>query len=320
MRQAGRYLPEYRELRAKSKNFLNFCYTPDMACEATLQPIKRFGMSGAIIFSDILVVPDALGVEVTFEAGEGPRLTPVTDQSYLKQLSLNRIEEKLQPVYEALKLTKAALPKETALIGFAGAPWTLACYVVEGRGTRKFEQAKKIAEQDGLFFNNLINLLTRAVIKHLDLQIKAGAEVIQLFDSWAGIINEEAYMNWVIEPTIRIVSEIKKLHPEIPIIGFPRQSGTKFLNFSKETGVDAINFDDSVPVEWARAKLQPSVVVQGALNNELLAKNKDEMLKEAKNIVSVLKDKPFVFNLAHGILPHTPIENVAALCDYLKQA
>lgn len=319
MRQAGRYLPEYRELRSKHKNFLEFCYTPEAACEATLQPIKRFGIDAAIIFSDILVIPHAMGVEVSFEEGEGPRLSQVTDSSYLKGLSINPIPERLAPVYDAITMTRKALPEDVALIGFAGAPWTLACYMVEGKSSRNFNLVKEIATKDGLFFDRLIQLLTRAVIKHLDLQVKAGADCVQLFDSWAGTLSGEAYQNWVVEPTIRIVTEFKKLHPDIPVIGFPRQSGTKFVSFAKETGVDAVSFDTSVPLEWVRDRLQPICVPQGALDNHLLADNKDEMLKEAKNILSVLKDKPFVFNLAHGILPHTPVENVAALCELLKQ-
>jgi uroporphyrinogen decarboxylase len=311
-------LPEYRELRAKHRNFLEFCYTPDAATEATLQPIRRFGMDAAIIFSDILVIPHALGAEVTFEEGEGPRINPITDEYGLKALSLDALEEKLARVYQAISQTKAALPKETALIGFAGAPWTLACYMVDGRGTRKFDATKKLAETDGLFFDRLMNLLTRAVIKHLDLQVKAGAEVIQLFDSWAGIASGEMYVNHIIEPAFRIISEFKKLHPNVPIIAFPRQSGTKFLEYAKETGAHAISVDESVSPEWVRAKLQPHVTVQGMLDQNLLAENKAAMLKQAKEIIDTLKDKPFVFNLAHGVLPKTPVEHVQALCELIK--
>lgn len=311
-------MPEYRELRAKHRNFLEFCYTPDAATEATLQPIRRFGMDAAIIFSDILVIPHALGAEVTFEEGEGPRINPITDEYGLKALSLDALEEKLARVYQAISQTKAALPKETALIGFAGAPWTLACYMVDGRGTRKFDATKKLAETDGLFFDRLMNLLTRAVIKHLDLQVKAGAEVIQLFDSWAGIASGEMYVNHIIEPAFRIISEFKKLHPNVPIIAFPRQSGTKFLEYAKETGAHAISVDESVSPEWVRAKLQPHVTVQGMLDQNLLAENKAAMLKQAKEIIDTLKDKPFVFNLAHGVLPKTPVEHVQALCELIK--
>ncbi len=319
MRQAGRYLPEYRELRSKSKSFLDFCYTPEMACEATLQPIKRFGMDAAIIFSDILVIPDAMGAEVTFEEGFGPRIVPIKNESYLDDLSLDRLEEKLQPVYEALAMTKAELDDKTALIGFCGAPWTLACYMVDGKGTRSFERTRKAAKEDALFFERLISLLTKAVIRHLDAQVKAGAEAVQLFDSWAGLLNEEAYMSWVIEPTIRIVTEFKKLHPDVPMIGFPRQSGIKFSSFVRETKIDAVSFDNSVPAEWAKSSLQTKCVVQGSLLPELLADNKKFMLREAEHLLSVLGGKPFVFNLSHGILPRTPVENMAALCDFLKE-
>jgi uroporphyrinogen decarboxylase len=320
MRQAGRYLPEYRELRSKHPDFLAFCYNPQAACEATLQPIHRFGMDAAIIFSDILVVPHALGAEVAFEAGEGPRLTPVDSEQALKSLSLTRLEEKLAPVYEAIRLTRSALPKETALIGFAGCPWTLACYRVEGRGTRKFDRTKKIAQEDGLFFDRLMTLLCRAVVRHLDLQVRAGAEAVQLFDSWAGILNGEDYQNRVVEPMIRIVADFRKIHPHVPIIGFPRQSGVKFLAYAKETGVNAVSVDGSVPLSWLRDRLQPQVVVQGALDQNLLAENREAMLKETDDIISHLGGRPFIFNLAHGVLPHTPVEHVAALCDRIRQA
>jgi uroporphyrinogen decarboxylase len=320
MRQAGRYLPEYRELRAKHKHFLEFCYTPDAATEATLQPIRRFGMDAAIIFSDILVVPHALGAEVTFEEGEGPRINPITDNYGLKSLSLDALEEKLQPVYQALRQTKAALPEETALIGFAGAPWTLACYMVDGRGTRKFDATRKLAEQDGLFFGQLINLLTRAVIRHLDLQAKAGAEVVQLFDSWAGIASGEMYMNHVVEPAFRIITEFKKLHPQVPVIAFPRQSGTKFLDYARQTGANALSLDDSVTPAWAKMKLPPELVIQGMLDQNLLAENKAAMLAQAKEILETFANRPFIFNLAHGIVPKTPVEHVSALCDLIRQS
>ncbi|MDX2113943.1 MAG: uroporphyrinogen decarboxylase [Alphaproteobacteria bacterium] len=318
MRQAGRYLPEYREVRAKHKNFLQFCYTPDAATEVTLQPITRFGMDAAIIFSDILVVPDALGAEVSFEEGEGPRITPITDAAALGSLSLEALEEKLAPVYQALRQTRAALPAETALIGFAGAPWTLACYMVDGRGTRKFDVTRRLAEADGLLFSRLINLLTRAVIRHLDLQIRAGAEVVQLFDSWAGIASGDLYTNYVVEPAFRIVTEIKKMHPTVPIIGFPRQCGVKCLDYVRQSGVTAVSVDDSVTLSWVRSKLQPVCVVQGMLDQNLLAENKTAMLNQAAEIIRELKDRPFIFNLAHGVLPKTPVEHVQALCDLIK--
>jgi uroporphyrinogen decarboxylase len=318
MRQAGRYLPEYRELRSRAKNFLNFCYTPEMASEATLQPIRRFGMSGAIIFSDILVVPDAMGVKVWFEEGHGPRLEPVKTSAELKALKGEGVEKKLAPVYEALKLTRAALPKDTALIGFIGAPWTLACYVVEGSGTKTFDSARAAMKQDEVFFMMLIKQLADAAATHAINQIDAGANIIQIFDSWAGLLDESDYARWVVAPTREIVKTIKAKHPHTPVIGFPRQSGTKFLNYVEETGVDAISFDHSAPLHWVAEHLQPRCVVQGCLDPVLLADDRDAMLKEARAIIDMLADKPFVFNLGHGILPHTPVEHMQALCDFLK--
>lgn len=318
MRQAGRYLPEYRELRAKQRDFLAFCYSPDIACEATLQPIRRFGMDGAIIFSDILVVPHALGMDVRFEEGVGPLLSPISGEKHLAGLSEEKIEERLAPVYEALRLTRKALPEETALIGFAGSPWTLSCYAVEGKSSKDFSRVKSIARSNPAFFSRWADMLTRAVAGHLCRQIEAGADVIQLFDSWAGVADGELYQDWVIAPTRRIVAAVKEKHPHVPIIGFPRQSGEKFEAYAKETGVDVVSIDQSAPLEWVKTHLQPRCIVQGALNNVLLAEDKAAMLAEAAQIVATL-DKPFVFNLGHGILPATPIENVQALCEFLKK-
>jgi uroporphyrinogen decarboxylase len=318
MRQAGRSLPEYRALREKHKNFLEFCYTPEAASEATLQPIHRFGMDGAVIFSDILVVPHALGVDVRFEEGVGPLLTPIRDINGLKTLKGN-LKQKLEPVYETLRLTKKNMPQETSLIGFVGAPWTLACYVIEGKSSKNFSTLKHIASADLAFFAALVDLLTDAVSEHAINQIEAGAEIIQIFDSWAGMANEAEYKQWIIAPAKKIVQNIKAVHPDIPIIGFPRESDEQFLAYAKETGVDAVSVDQTVQLAWIKSHLQPICRVQGCLNNELLAGNKQAALEEAKTILSTL-DKPFVFNLAHGILPHTPVENIQALCEYLKKS
>jgi uroporphyrinogen decarboxylase len=318
MRQAGRSLPEYRALREKNKNFLEFCYTPDAASEATLQPIRRFGMDGAVIFSDILVVPHALGVDVHFEEGVGPLLTPLRDETALEKLKPENLKKKLAPVYETLRLTKKNLPKETALIGFVGAPWTLACYIIEGRSSKDFSSLKQLAKTEHVFFEKLIDLLTESVSLHAINQIESGAEIIQLFDSWAGMANEEEYSRWIIAPAKKIVKKIKTIYPNVPIIGFPRQSGNKYESYAKETGVDAVSVDQTVPLSWIRSHLQPLCRVQGCLNNELLADNKQGALAEAKTLLTTL-DKPFVFNLAHGILPHTPVENIQALCDLLKR-
>jgi uroporphyrinogen decarboxylase len=317
MRQAGRSLPEYRALREMHKNFLEFCYTPKAASEATLQPIRRFGMDGAVIFSDILVVPHALGVDIRFEEGVGPILTPIRDVASLKTLKGN-LTEKLAPVYETLRLTKKNMPKETALIGFVGAPWTLACYVIEGRSSKNFSTLKELAKTDREFFTKLMDLLTDSVTQHTINQIEAGAEIIQLFDSWAGMANDEEYRQWIIAPAKKIVQKIKAAYPDVPIIGFPRQSGSKFEAYARDTGVDAVSVDQTVPLDWIKTKLQPICLVQGCLNNELLADDKQGALSEAKTILATL-DKPFVFNLAHGILPHTPVENIQALCELLKR-
>lgn len=319
MRQAGRYLPEYRDLRSRTKSFLDFCYSPAMASEATLQPVRRFGMDGAIIFSDILVVPHALGVEVRFEEGKGPVLGAVRSLPELDRLGLGHMKERLSPVYEALRMTRRALPAETALIGFCGSPWTLACYVVEGGGSRDFQEVRSIALRDEVFFSRLIDILADAVAGHAVAQIDAGAEVIQLFDSWAGCLSEPQFAKWVIVPTRKIIQSIKKKYPTVPIIGFPRQAGSKFADYVSKTGVDAVNIDNSLSLAWAKKELQPLCVLQGNLDPVALADNQDAALAQAAYIVEQLSDKPFVFNLGHGILPHTPIAHVQALCDFLKR-
>ena len=316
MRQAGRYLPEYKQVRSKTSNFLEMCYTPSVASEVTLQPIRRFGMSGAIIFSDILVIPDALGVGVRFEEKVGPILSPIQSMEALNALQWDAA--KLAPVYKALRLTKAALPEETTLLGFAGSPWTLACYIVQGQSDQAFGSVKAQASDNPVFFSKLIDLLTQCVIDHCIRQIQAGAEVIQLFDSWAGVLNPQEFKRWVIEPNKLIVAGLKKSYPDIPVIGFPRNAGEKYLEYAKETGVDGVNIDASVSLEWARDHLQDICLVQGNLDQMLLAENKEAMLASAKQIISVLANGRFIFNLGHGIVPHTPVENVQALCDLLK--
>lgn len=320
MRQAGRYLPEYRAIRQNHKNFLQFCYTPEAAVEVTLQPIQRFDMDAAIIFSDILVVPHALGADVWFEEGHGPRLVPTTTIEQLRKLDKQKILPFLAPVYEALRQTRAKLPKEKSLIGFCGSPWTLACYMIQGSSSKDFAQAKEIAKHNKPFFTALMDMLMDSVALHASEQINAGADVIQLFDSWAGILSDAEFTEYVTAPTKKIVAAIKKQHPQIPIIGFPRQAGSKYLPYAEQTGVDAISFDNSVPLEWVRGKLQPVCVVQGCLDNQLLADDKAAMLKAAQDIIETLGNKAFVFNLGHGILPHTPPEHVAALCELIKNA
>lgn len=317
MRQAGRSLPEYRELRSKYDNFMDFCYTPEAAAEATLQPVTRFDMDAAIIFSDILVIPHALGQQVTFIANKGPVLSAIRSKDDIKSLT-DLDTDRLKPVYEAIKLTRGKLDKSKALIGFAGAPWTLLCYMIEGGSSRNFSEVKAFMQQEEKQFSRLVDKLVDAVAIHASNQIKAGVDVFQLFDSWAGILNAEDYAKWVIAPAQRIIGKIKTKHPKVPVIAFPRQSGSKFLDYAKQSQADAISVDDSVSLDWVQKKLQPEITVQGLLSPESLAGNKDAMLKEAAEIVASLQDKPFVFNLGHGILPHTPLENIHALCHYLK--
>jgi uroporphyrinogen decarboxylase len=315
MRQAGRYLPEYREVRKNFRNFLEFCYTPEAACEVTLQPIARYGMSAAIIFSDILVIPDALGAKVDFIEGTGPVLEPVLD---ISKLSRNNFSEKLNPVYEAIKLTRKSLHDDTSLIGFCGLPWTLACYMVEGKGSRDFASVRRAAFTKKQFFLKLIDLLTEAVIDHSIAQIEAGAQAIQLFDSWAGVLSEQEFFDYSIIPSKKITSAIKEKYPNIPIIGFPRMGGSKIIDYARESGADCVSFDGSISLDYAKNELQKYVVVQGNLDPILLAEDKKEAGLQAKKIIGTLGDKPFVFNLAHGILPHTPPENVAFICDIIK--
>lgn len=319
MRQAGRYLPEYMETRAKSKNFLDFCYSPDLAVEVTLQPLRRYGMDAAILFSDILVIPDALGQKVEFKAGEGPQLEPIRDESGLEKLdtSLDGFHEHLSPVYEILRRLSREIPRETTLIGFAGAPWTVATYMVEGKGSKIYEIVRSIALSDPDFFQRLIDLLVEATASYLIEQVRNGAEVLQLFDSWAGVLSENEFRRWVIEPNREIVTRVKHVHPEVKFIGFPRGAGPLYVDFVKQTGVDGVSIDQSVPLEWARDFIQPHCTVQGNLDNLLLVMGGDEMEKQINRIIDVLGKGPFIFNLGHGIVPQTPPENVARLAEII---
>ncbi|MHA1114046.1 MAG: uroporphyrinogen decarboxylase [Alphaproteobacteria bacterium] len=318
MRQAGRYLPEYRALRAKSGGFLDFCYTPDLAVEATLQPIRRFAMNAAILFSDILVVPDALGQGVRFEEGTGPVLDAIASIENLPPFNSDSFRRHLAPVYEAVAEIKTALPDRTALIGFAGAPWTLACYMIEGGGSRDFFQVKGRAFTDADGFAALIDLLTEAVIVHLTAQIEAGAEAVQIFDSWAGILPEDAFRRWCIAPARRIVSQLAKSHPEVPVIGFPRGAGAMYPDYARETGIAAASLDTTVPLDWAVREIAPHCVLQGNLDPLLLVAGGAPLRTAVERILATLGDRAFVFNLGHGVVPQTPPEHVAELTRLLR--
>lgn len=318
MRQAGRYLPEYLETRAKSKNFLNFCYSPDLATEVTLQPLRRYNFDAAILFADILTIPDALGQKVEFIKGFGPKLDPITDKNGLKTLSLDGINDHLAPVYETVSRLSQAIPSSTALIGFAGAPWTNATYMVEGQGSKIYETIRLIAYQDEAFFSQLIELLIEATSSYLIKQIEAGAEAVQIFDSWAGILPPEQFDKWVIYPNREITARIKAAHPDIPVLGFPRGAGLLYEKFIHETGVDGVSLDQTVPLEWAAKTLQPHCCLQGNLDNLLLVAGGQMMEDQISKILETLSQGPFIFNLGHGIVPQTPPEHVARAVEMVQ--
>lgn len=318
MRQAGRYLPEYRELRNQTKNFLEFCYSPALAVEATLQPLRRFPLDAAILFSDILTIPDALGCNVSFVTGDGPQLKPIRSADDVPVLQKTHFDAHFGPVYEAVSTLGYKLNKDIALIGFAGAPWTLACYMVDGRGTRDFPEARRWAFGAPAEFSRLIEVLVDSISRLLIGQIDHGAEVVQLFDSWAGVLSAPEFDRWVIEPTHRIVKAVKKAHPETPIIGFPRYAGPLYENYVNETGVDAVSIDATLPLDWARSRLQSKVVVQGNLDNIALLSGGDALIYAVDNILAELGNGPMIFNLGHGVLPATPPEHVQMVYDRVK--
>jgi uroporphyrinogen decarboxylase len=318
MRQAGRYLPEYRELRRQVPNFLDFCLTPEVAAEATMQPLRRYALDAAILFSDILVVAHALGQSVEFREGEGPVLAPVRSAEQVQNLSLEGLLARIAPVFETVERVAGVLPADTALIGFAGSPWTVASYMVEGGTSRDFSAVKGWALRDPNGFAELIGLLVEATILYLKGQIAAGAEVVQLFDSWAGVLDEKSFRRWVIGPTRAIVSALKKDHPKVPVIGFPRGSGLMHRAYFIETGVTALGLDTTVPLQVARKTLQSIGPVQGNLDPLLVVCGGEEMEAAVLDILAAFRDGPFIFNLGHGIVPETPPAHVARLVEAVR--
>ena len=319
MRQAGRYLPEYRAIRAGTKDFLEMVYTPDIATEVTLQPLRRYGMDAAILFSDILVIPDALGQKVAFVHGEGPVLEPVQSVADIGRLSSEGLHERLAPVYETVRRVAASLDEKTALIGFSGAPWTVAVYMVEGRGGTDHATIRRWAYRDPDGFGRLIDLLVESSVAYLSRQIEAGAEVIQLFDTWAGVLSEHQFRRWCIAPAKAIVEGLRVRHPGIPVIGFPRGAGALYEDYLRETGVNAVGLDHGVPLRWAAEHLQPLGAIQGNLDNQLLVTGGAALDQEIDRILATLGKGPFIFNLGHGIVPDTPPEHVARLVDRVRQ-
>ena len=310
MRQAGRFLPEYRNTRAAAKDFLDLCYSPDLAVEVTLQPIRCFGFDASIVFSDILVIPHALGQEVWFEEGVGPKLDPLQTIEDLDNLHMDNLHAHMAPVYETIGRLREELPKETTLIGFAGAPWTVVSYMIEGGSSKDYAKAKTWAYSRPEEFDRIIDLVVKATTLYLIRQIESGAETVQLFDSWAGVWPDFALRRWCLEPCKRIIAGIKSVYPEVPVILFPRGVGDHYQIFARESGADALGLDTTLSTAWARDNLQSHVTVQGNLDPMLLVAGGDLLDRSIETILSDLSDGPFIFNLGHGIVPQTPIENV----------
>lgn len=318
MRQAGRYLPEYRDVRASAGSFLDLCYDPERACDVTIQPLKRYQMDAAILFSDILVIPHALGQQLSYVQGEGPKLPPIRTEQDAANLSLEQLHDVLNPVYQTVANVSQALSREQALIGFAGAPWTVLCYMIEGHGSKEFSHVKQLGYKNPKLFTQLLELVVQATVLYLDKQIQAGAEAVQLFDSWSGILSDHDFSRWVIEPTQEIVKQLREKHPTVPVIGFPRGAGVKYRKYVLETGVTAVALDTMIDLEWAARHLQSLVPVQGNLDPVHLLIGGDAMFARVDQIWSAFKQGPFIFNLGHGIIKETPPENVESLSNYLK--
>lgn len=316
MRQAGRYLPEYRKLRATLPSFMEFCLNPEAVSEATIQPLKRFNLDAAIIFSDILVLPYALGINVEFHDREGPQLERIQGIKGLKIDS--RILEK---VSSALKITQEKMQKEfpnKALIGFAGAPWTVACYMVEGKGNRDFTNVRKFYYSNKQDFKDIISILTEETARYLINQVKSGAQIIKIFDSWAGILTPDLFEKFVIEPTRKIVQALKSEVGEIPIIGFAKGAGFMTFEYAKMTEINCVAIDQTMKMSWIRENLSQDIIPQGNLDNALLFSGKSDIEEETIKILDTFSDRPFIFNLGHGVLPETPIESIEHLVRVIK--
>jgi uroporphyrinogen decarboxylase len=318
MRQAGRYLPEYRELRTQVPSFLDLCRTPRLAAEITLQPLRRFALDAAIVFSDILIVPYALGQKVAFVEGEGPKLEPVKTAEAIARLGRADAGAALAPVYETIERVVAELPETVPLIGFCGAPWTVATYMVEGHGSKDQAAARLLAYRDPATFQRLVDLLVEASAEYLLRQVEAGASVLQIFDSWAGSLPEDEFERWCIAPTKQLVASVKAKAPEVPVIGFPRGADLLAERYARETGIDAIGCGTSMPVGWMQ-RLQVHLPVQGNLDPLLLAAGGSALDQRVGAILETLGAGPFVFNLGHGVLPETPIEHVERLVALVKR-
>lgn len=318
MRQAGRYLPEYRALRAKYPSFLELCLTPSAAAEITLQPLKRFDLDAAIIFSDILIVPYALGLKLAFIEGKGPHLERIEGPDQLHRLSVDL--DRFMPTCEAISHVRSALPPQANLIGFAGAPWTVACYMLEGKSSKNFDHAKAFAFRHPQAFQDLLKIITEATIAYLKRQVEAGAQVLQLFESWGEAVPDCLVEQAVYQPTRAIVKALKSSFPQIPIIGFPRGLGEKTQQYQQETTVDGVSLDSRISLEWVKKNFKGNVVLQGGIDPQALVVGGDILRQEVERYRTLEAQGPYIFNLGHGIVPETPIDHVADFIRYVKGA
>lgn len=319
MRQAGRYLPEYRALREKAGDFLTLCFTPELAAEVTLQPVRRFGFDAAILFSDILVIPHALGQLVRFTAGEGPQLNPITDRQTLTRLKLELDDSVLAPVYEAIRQVKASLAPNVALLGFCGAPWTVASYMIAGQGTPDQQPARMFAYGDPEAFSGLIDKLVDASASYLIRQLQAGVDAVQIFDTWAGVLPGEELARWCIGPTQRIIAKVRSHVPGAKVIGFPRGIGAGLLRYVEDVPIDAVGLDWTADLAFVRDQIQWRVPVQGNLDPLALLAGGAALDRGVDNILEAFSERPFIFNLGHGILPQTPIAHVEQMLERVRR-
>jgi len=319
MRQAGRYLPEYRATRAQAGDFLSLCYNPELAAEVTLQPIRRYGFDAAILFADILLVPQALGADLWFVTGEGPRLSTITEQRDFDRLKgKHDIHETLNPIYETVRILSRDLPSDTTLIGFAGAPWTVATYMIAGRGTPDQGPAHALKDGKRALFEALLDRITEATIEYLDMQVQAGAEVVKIFDSWAGSLNSADFAKYAIAPTKRIISELRARHPDLPTIAFPRQANDGYIGFHAATGATCVAIDNSVSPEWAAQKVQVDGCVQGNLDPKHMVTGGAALREATQHIVRAFANGPHIFNLGHGITPDADPDNVHIMLEAIR--
>jgi uroporphyrinogen decarboxylase len=319
MRQAGRYLPEYRATRAQAGDFLSLCYTPELAAEVTLQPIRRYGFDAAILFADILLIAQALGAELWFAEGEGPRLSTVTTPGGVAALRApGDIHDTLAPVYETVRILARDLPRETTLIGFAGAPWTVASYMIAGRGTPDQGPAHALKSTDRPTFQRLIDRLTEATVEYLSEQVRAGAEVVKLFDSWAGSLQGQDFQDFAVDPARRIIAEMKRRFPGLPVIAFPREAGAAYAGFARATGADCVALDNSVDPAWAAQAVQCDGCVQGNLAPGFMVTGGAGMEAAARAIVQAFRGGPHIFNLGHGITPEASPDHVTRLVQVVR--